>query len=70
MILLINYCLQIPGIIIEAVIFTAICYFLVDLRPTVDAFVLTAVIAVFVMNIATACGMKMDFLEIKNHLVK
>lgn len=49
--------LQIPGLIIEPVIFTAICYFLVDLRPTVYAFVLTSVLAVFVMNIATACGM-------------
>lgn len=50
--------LQIPGLIVEPVIFTAICYFLVDLRPTVYAFVLTSVLAVFVMNIATACGME------------
>lgn len=57
--------LQIPGLIIEPVIFTAICYFLVELRPTVYAFVLTSVLAVFVMNIATACG-----IENENGLLK
>lgn len=56
----IDFCilLQIPGSIVDPIIFTVIYYVLVDLRPTVYAFILTSVIAVLVMNIATSCGTK------------
>lgn len=52
--------LQIPGLIVEPLIFTIICYFLAGLRPTAYAFVMTAIITIIVMNVATACGMEID----------
>lgn len=48
--------LQIPGLIVEPFIFTIILYFLAELRPTVYAFVMTSIVTIIVMNIATACG--------------
>lgn len=57
-ILMITIYLQIPGLIVEPVLFTIICYWLAGLRATAYAFVMTAIITIFVMNIATACGEK------------
>ncbi|XP_048504896.1 protein scarlet isoform X2 [Athalia rosae] len=46
----------IPGLIVEPIIFVMIVYWLVGLRSTVEAFVLTLIVAVFTMNVSTACG--------------
>ncbi|XP_031636507.1 protein scarlet [Contarinia nasturtii] len=46
----------IPGLIIEPLIFTVIVYIFAQLRPTAYAFLMTTIIIIFVMNIATACG--------------
>lgn len=47
---------QIPGLIFEPIIFTAIFYFLAGLKPTFYAFAMTASISVIVINISMACG--------------
>lgn len=56
---------QKPGLIVEPFIFTIILYFLAELRPTLYAFLMTSLVTVFVMNIATACG-KTDQILIAN----
>lgn len=47
---------QIPGLILEPIVFTAIFYFLAGLKPTFYAFAMTAAISVIVINISMACG--------------
>lgn len=42
--------------ILEPLLFVVICYFVAGLRPTLLAFVVTAVSVVLVMNVSTACG--------------
>lgn len=49
-------CLQLPGMIIEPLLFVVICYWLTGLRATFYAFSITAICVVLVMNVATACG--------------
>lgn len=48
---------QIPGLIVEPLIFTIICYWLAGLRATFYAFTITAIVTILVMNVATACGL-------------
>lgn len=55
---------QIPGLIMEPLIFTMICYWLAGLKTTSYAFFMTALITILVMNIATACGEKFIYLNI------
>lgn len=47
---------QIPGLIFEPIIFTAICYFLAGLKPTIYAFGMTSLLSIIIMNISMACG--------------
>lgn len=42
--------------IIEPLAFVIICYWLAGLRPTLYAFIITAICVILVMNTATACG--------------
>lgn len=48
--------LQIPGLMVEPFLFTTVGYWLAGLRPTFYAFSVTTLIAIMVMNVATACG--------------
>lgn len=47
---------QIPCLLIEPMLFTAIMYWLTGLRPTTDALGLTLLVVIFTMNVSTACG--------------
>lgn len=47
---------QLPGLILEPVIFIMIAYWIAELRPTVFAFSMTAISSVLIMNVSTACG--------------
>jgi ABC-2 type transporter len=47
---------QLPGLIMEPLIFVIITYWLAGLRPTLYAFAVTALVATLVMNVSTACG--------------
>jgi len=48
--------LQLPGLIIEPVLFVLVAYWLTGLRSTAYAFFMTAFITILTMNVATACG--------------
>lgn len=48
--------LQLPGLIVEPLLFAIILYWLAGLRATFYAFLMTTCIAIGVMNVATACG--------------
>ncbi|KAG8229495.1 hypothetical protein J437_LFUL010070, partial [Ladona fulva] len=45
-----------PGLMIEPFIFVMICYWMVGLRPSVYAFLMTAFISMLTMNVSAACG--------------
>lgn len=47
---------QIPGLLVEPMLFTLIIYWLTGLRPTIDALGLTLLVVIFTMNVSTACG--------------
>lgn len=47
---------QIPGLIIEPVLFVIVGYWLSGMRATLYAFVMTTLVAIMVMNVSTACG--------------
>lgn len=47
---------QLPGMIVEPLLFVIICYWISGLRATFFAFSITAISVVLVMNVATACG--------------
>jgi hypothetical protein len=48
--------LQLPGLILEPVVFVLIAYWLAGLRSTLYAFLMTAIITTLTMNVSTACG--------------
>lgn len=50
------YCSQLPGLIVEPLVFVMIAYWLAQLRPTLFAFFITALASTLVMNVSTACG--------------
>lgn len=47
---------QIPGFILDPVVFCSICYFIVGLRKDAYHFCMTVVTVVFTANVASACG--------------
>lgn len=47
---------QIPGLVVEPVIFTAIMYWLAGLQETLYAFCMTAGVVILCINVASACG--------------
>ncbi|XP_049778131.1 protein scarlet-like isoform X1 [Schistocerca cancellata] len=47
---------ELPGQVLEPVLFVVVAYWLVGLRNTVYAFTMTALIAVLTQNVSTACG--------------
>uniref|UniRef100_A0A1A9W3A0 ABC transporter domain-containing protein n=1 Tax=Glossina brevipalpis TaxID=37001 RepID=A0A1A9W3A0_9MUSC len=51
-----NILAMMPGMIIEPFLFVIVCYWITGLRSTFNAFAITAIAVVLVMNIATACG--------------
>lgn len=48
--------LKLPGFIIEPVMFACIVYWIVGLRPTLEAFLLTTAVLVMTANTSAACG--------------
>jgi hypothetical protein len=48
--------LQLPGLVVEPVLFVLIAYWLAGLRNTLYAFVMTAMITILTMNVSAACG--------------
>lgn len=48
--------LQIPGLIFEPVVFVVIAYFLAGLRASLNAFLITMLTSILVINVATSCG--------------
>lgn len=48
--------LQIPGLIVEPVVFVVIAYFLAGLRASLNAFLITMLTSILVINVATSCG--------------
>lgn len=51
-----KFILQIPGLIIEPVVFVVIAYFLAGLRTSLNAFLITLLTSILVINVATSCG--------------
>lgn len=47
---------QLPGLVVEPVVFVMIAYWLAALRPTFFAFLITVISSTLVMNVSTACG--------------
>lgn len=47
---------QMPGLLVEPVLFATIIYWLAGLRPTIDAFGSTILVVIFTMNVSIACG--------------
>lgn len=52
---------QIPGLLVEPILFTVIMYWLAGLRPAMDALGLTILVVIFTMNVSTACGKRFRF---------
>lgn len=50
------YHFQIPGLIVEPLLFVLVGYWLSGMRPTLYAFSMTTFVAIMVMNVSTACG--------------
>lgn len=48
--------LQIPGLIIEPLLFTAILYWLAGLRNNIETFGFTLLVLLLTINVSTACG--------------
>lgn len=48
--------LQIPGLIIEPLLFTAILYWLAGLRDNIETFGFTLLVLLLTINVSTACG--------------
>lgn len=53
---LLNMFFQLPGLILEPMIFIIIAYWLAALRPTLFAFLITVIASTLVMNVSCACG--------------
>lgn len=47
---------QLPGLIIEPLVFAVLAYWLAGLRDDVYAFLVTSAVVVLTMNVSTACG--------------
>ncbi|XP_046390561.1 protein scarlet [Ischnura elegans] len=47
---------MIPGLIVEPFLFVLICYWLIGLRSSTYAFLMTVFISVLTMNVSAACG--------------
>ncbi|XP_071445742.1 protein scarlet isoform X2 [Hetaerina americana] len=47
---------MLPGLIVEPFLFVLICYWMIGLRPSVYAFLMTIFISVLTMNVSAACG--------------
>lgn len=47
---------QLPGLVIEPLVFAVLAYWLAGLRDDSYAFLMTAAIVILTMNVSTACG--------------
>lgn len=47
---------MLPGLLLEPIAFNCIFYFLVGFQTTLSGFLITCLITVLVINVATACG--------------
>ncbi|XP_037030733.1 protein scarlet [Bradysia coprophila] len=52
-----NVIALIPGLIFEPMIFVVIAYFLAGLRESLNAFLITMLASILVINVATSCGL-------------
>lgn len=48
--------LQIPSLLVEAIAFVTIAYWMAGLEATMDAFLLTTLVTILTINTSTACG--------------
>lgn len=47
---------MLPGLMVEPFLFVLICYWMIGLRPSLYAFLMTAFISILTMNVSAACG--------------